>query len=63
LVCLGFLLFSGRIGPTWKPASSVSPATEGAAPGYVPLHEWGDVQTIGNRAWHAARPDLPDKVE
>ena len=22
LVCLGFLLFSGRIGPTWKPASS-----------------------------------------
>ena len=32
LVCLGFLLFSGRIGPTWKPASSVSPATQGAAP-------------------------------
>ena len=32
LVCLGFLLFSGRIGPTWKPASSVPPATQGAAP-------------------------------
>ena len=64
LVCLGFLLFSGRIGPTWKPASSVSPATQGAAPGYVPLHEWGDVQTIRNRAVaEAARPDLPVKVE
>ena len=63
LVCLGFLLFSGRIGPTWKPASSVSPATEVAAPGFVPLHEWSDAQTIRNRAWHAGRPDLPVKVE
>ena len=44
LVCLGFLLFSGRIGPTWKPASSVSPATEVAAPGYAPLHEWSNVR-------------------
>ena len=26
LVCVGFLLFSGRIGPTWKPARTVSPA-------------------------------------
>ena len=32
LVCLGFLLFSGRIGPTWKPASSVPPVTREAAP-------------------------------
>jgi membrane protein involved in D-alanine export len=32
VVCLGFLLFSGRIGPTWSPASSVSQATEGAGP-------------------------------
>ena len=31
LVCLGFLLFSGRIGPTWKPASSVPPAARQAA--------------------------------
>ena len=35
LVCLGFLLFSGRIGPTWKPASSVPPVTQGAAPALV----------------------------
>jgi membrane protein involved in D-alanine export len=39
LVCLGFLLFSGRIGPTWKPASSVPPVTQGAAPVHVGLHE------------------------
>ena len=32
LVCLGFLLFSGRIGPTWKPASSVPPIDQGASP-------------------------------
>ena len=32
VVCLGFLLFSGRIGPTWKPAGSipvVARATDG----------------------------------
>ena len=53
LVCLGFLLFSGRIGPTWKPASSVPPVTQGAALAHVALHESSDGQTIG-RAWHAA---------
>jgi membrane protein involved in D-alanine export len=65
LVCLGFLLFSGRIGPTWQPASSVSPspATEVVAPGYVPLHDWGDVEAIRNRPGHIARPDLPVRVE
>ena len=31
LVCLGFLLFSGRIGPTWKPARSDPPAARQAA--------------------------------
>jgi membrane protein involved in D-alanine export len=46
LVCLGFLLFSGRIGPTWKPAGPVSsrPAAQVAAPGYFPLHEWSIVR-------------------
>jgi membrane protein involved in D-alanine export len=46
LVCLGFLLFSGKIGPTWKPASSASPspASHVGAPGYFPLHEWSDVR-------------------
>jgi membrane protein involved in D-alanine export len=29
LVCLGFLLFSGRIGPHWKPASAAPPVTRG----------------------------------
>ena len=62
LVCLGFLLFSGRIGPTWKPTPSVSPAIEAAVPGYVPLHEWSDGETR-NRSWRLARPDLPVKVE
>jgi membrane protein involved in D-alanine export len=46
LVCLGFLLFSGRIGPTWTPASSASPAPERAAPRDVPLHDWADIHTI-----------------
>ncbi len=63
MVCLGFLLFSGRIGPTWKSAGSVSPGNQGAAPAFVPLHEWSDVQTIRNRAWQAARPDVSVKVE
>jgi membrane protein involved in D-alanine export len=63
VVCLGFLLFSGRIGPTWKPATSISPAVQGPAPGYVPLHEWGDVRNVLNRPRPAARPDLPVKVE
>ena len=63
LVCLGFLLFSGRIGPTWEPCSSDSPATELAAPGFVPLHEWGDVPTIKNQPRDVARPDLPVRVE
>jgi membrane protein involved in D-alanine export len=31
LVCLGFLLFSGRIGPTWKPARPVAPVARPAA--------------------------------
>jgi membrane protein involved in D-alanine export len=63
LVCLGFLLFSGRIGPTWKPAGSVRPATQVAVPFYVPLHEWSDVETIRNKAPYVARPELPVRVE
>jgi membrane protein involved in D-alanine export len=31
LVCLGFLLFSGRIGPTWKPAGTPPPVAREAA--------------------------------
>jgi membrane protein involved in D-alanine export len=46
MVCLGFLLFSGRIGPTWQPATSVPPATQGAAPVHAGLHESSDGQTI-----------------
>ena len=46
LVCLGFLLFSGRIGPTWKPASSVPPVTQGAALAHVAVRESSDGQTI-----------------
>jgi hypothetical protein len=39
LVCLGFLLFSGRIGPTWKPAVTVPTIAGGAAPVHLGLHE------------------------
>jgi membrane protein involved in D-alanine export len=35
LVCLGFLLFSGRVGPTWKPARSVAPVSHEAAPAHL----------------------------
>jgi membrane protein involved in D-alanine export len=35
LVCLGFLLFSGRIGPTWKPAVSAAQHTQAAAPAQI----------------------------
>jgi membrane protein involved in D-alanine export len=35
LVCLGFLLFSGKIGPTWKPAATAAPVVLGAAPASV----------------------------
>ena len=62
MVCLGFLLFSGRIGPTWEPASSVPPATQGAAPAHVALHESSDGQTIRSWARDASRPDLPVKA-
>ena len=31
VVCLGFLLFSGKIGPTWKPAHAPPRATQAAA--------------------------------
>ena len=51
IVCLGFLLFSGRIGPTWKPASSVPPVTQGAALAHVGPHESSDGQTIRGWAW------------
>jgi hypothetical protein len=63
LVCLGFLLFSGRIGPTWKPASSVPPVAQGAAPADVAVHESRDGQTNTNWAWHASRPNLSGTVE
>lgn len=39
LVCLGFLLFSGRIGPTWKPASSVPRVAQAAATATVAVPE------------------------
>ncbi len=63
LVCLGFLLFSGRIGPTWKPASSVPQVARGAAPVRLGLHESKGGQTRGGWAWHSGRPDRPVKVE
>jgi len=62
MVCLGFLLFSGRIGPTWKPANSVPPVTQGAALAHVGPHESSDGQTIRGWARDASRPDLPVKV-
>jgi membrane protein involved in D-alanine export len=37
LVCLGFLLFSGRIGPAWKPAAA-PPVRQAAAPNQQGAH-------------------------
>jgi hypothetical protein len=48
LVCLGFLLFSGRIGPTWPRASSGPPSTQGASLACVAFRESSDGQK--NRA-------------
>ncbi len=52
LVCLGFLLFSGRIGPTWKPSGSVPPASRGAARTLEATRESRDGRTIPRWAWH-----------
>ena len=46
-VCLGFLLFSDRIGPTWKPAGSIAPVTQGAAIVTVGSQEASDVRSPG----------------
>jgi hypothetical protein len=59
MVSLGFLLFSGRIGPTWEPASSVPPVTQGTAPALVGLRESSDGQAIRGSARAASRNDLP----
>jgi membrane protein involved in D-alanine export len=45
-VCLGFLLFSGRIGPTWKPASSVPAVTRVAAHAYWGFHKSTDANEV-----------------
>jgi membrane protein involved in D-alanine export len=45
-VCLGFLLFSGKIGPTWHPASAVPPVNQGDAPAYVGFPQSSGGQTI-----------------
>jgi hypothetical protein len=64
MVCLGFLLFSGRIGPTWKPASSVAPVTEGAATVSVGFQESSDARLrgIGHRI-SAGRISPPRRSE
>jgi membrane protein involved in D-alanine export len=49
MVCLGFLLFSGRIGPSWKPAGPVAPVTREAAVASMGFHESSDGQT--KRSW------------
>ena len=51
LVCLGFLLFSGRIGPVWKPAVAVPPVTRSAAPAHVAFDASSEGQTAKVRAW------------
>jgi membrane protein involved in D-alanine export len=46
LVCLGFLLFSGRIGPRWQPAGSVPPVKVAAATGFSRSHISGDTREV-----------------
>ena len=62
LVCLGFLLFSGRIGPTWKPAGSIPPVTQEAELASEGFPEPSEGRTIRVWAWDARRPDLPVTV-
>jgi hypothetical protein len=47
LVCLGFLLFSGRLGPTWKPASPDPLVTRGAEPSSLAVRESSDAGPPG----------------
>jgi membrane protein involved in D-alanine export len=63
LVCLGFLLFSGRIGPAWKPASSVARVTQAPAAANQPVHESRDAPSMRNWAWHASQPARPFEDE
>ena len=50
LVCLGFLLFSGRIGPTWGHPNSVPPLTRGILPAHVAAHKPTDGEPARGRA-------------
>jgi membrane protein involved in D-alanine export len=59
MVCLGFLLFSGRIGPTWQRAGSVPQSTQGATFAHLAIHESSDAQTKRARVAHATAADLP----
>jgi membrane protein involved in D-alanine export len=59
LVCLGFLLFSGKIGPTWKSGRSVPPITQAAAREYPGFRESISGPTRKRPAWDAVRPDRP----
>jgi membrane protein involved in D-alanine export len=53
VVCLGFLLFSGRIGPTWKPANATAPATQGTAPAHVGRYESSHGPATCGWAWNS----------
>jgi membrane protein involved in D-alanine export len=46
LVCLGFLLFSGRIGPTWKPVAPVAPVAREAASPFAAVPRSLDVKAL-----------------
>ena len=62
LVCLGFLLFSGRIGPTWKPIGPVPAASQQASPVHAQLPGSGKGRTILGWASDRGRPGLPSRM-
>ena len=61
LVCLGFLLFSGHIGPTWKPAGTVPSAARRSVGAHVALNgsEHAPPLMAGARAVRPISPSQP----
>ena len=62
LVCLGFLLFSGRIGPTWKPNGPAPAASQQVSPAHAGLSGSGDGGTALGWTSGRGRPQLPARV-
>lgn len=61
LVCFGFLLFSGRLGPA--PTATHADQTPTVAHAYEGTHEIVSCSTTGGWAWDKNQPDTPINVD